>query len=318
MASSAAAYIFNSNVPQRVPPGLLPGQKKTCSELLGPGAYSPKPGVGQPFLVPWLKEPTRQQYAFSSRSANRGKMPVHPTAEVAVRGVDETDRGDKLGRIQAPGAHGRTWGKDERKPPHFHVPSRAYPLESGDPRGRDPGLDGFYDDARTTLVYGMEHTSRRYASTFRSDVPARPSADASGGSGELGPGSYTCSYALLDRSLPSGPSPWGFSYSGGKFANVGSGWLDEMPPSGGDPFEHPYAFARREAKETPPPEPRRSSKRPSSADVLYGRLYGRAAGKHANSSGAVGKGTPSPPNAEGTLARAHTAQAALHHGRAWR
>ena len=58
-----------------------------------------------------------------------------------------------------PASQGLTWPKGERKPPHFHVPFRAYPSAGGAPRGRSKGLDTIYD-LRPGLAAGRP--GRRY------------------------------------------------------------------------------------------------------------------------------------------------------------
>ena len=79
-----------------------------------------------------------------------------------------------------PGSDGRKWGKDARKPPHFHIPFRAYPFEGGEPRGREKGLDTFYEvDAvsaspsalHATLAVNMKRTPLTYAPVFKSRLP---------------------------------------------------------------------------------------------------------------------------------------------------
>jgi hypothetical protein len=97
----------------------------------------------------------------------------------------------------APGSRSQGWGRGERKPPHFHVPFRAYPGLLGEPRGRDVGLDRFYNIDSTgatpialngTLEVNMRRHPRHYAATFKSKQPARPIRDLDAGAGFLGPG----------------------------------------------------------------------------------------------------------------------------------
>ena len=239
--------VFKSRVPQRAKPGALPGQSASTSSLVGPGAYTPKPGAGQPFWRDWLIDPTRQQSAFASRTV-KAPIPKPLTADIDI-GTTFGDRGSKKFRGSAPGAYGRSWKGSERRPPPFHVPFRAYPLEGGEPRGREPGLDVFYnvDDAvaspiglHGTLVANMVRTDRTYAVAFKSKVPARPQGDCRLGSGDLGPGSYklprsqSSSIVMHD---PMRPSPWACLDSGGKYANVGDKIDEDAPyksPTGSD------------------------------------------------------------------------------------
>lgn len=237
------AFVFNSGVPQRAPPNMQPGQEPSTGELIGPSTYTPKASTGQPFLKEWIQDPAREQSAFASKT-QKSAMPRSLTADLDI-GKDFGARGSKVVRGSAPGSHGLGWAKGQRTPPFFHVPFRAYPLEGGEPRGRDIGLDIFYEidtvscspiALNATLAVNVERSQRRYSSTFRSKQPARPNADNRGGSGELGPGSYT-----LHRSLrssikllePDRPSGWSIPYSGGKFRNVGEsnrGWNSNEPP----------------------------------------------------------------------------------------
>ena len=144
----------------------------------------------------------RKGSTFASKTV-KSPMPKPLTADIEVGEKVEFGVGAqylKHVRGSMPASQGLTWAQGERKPPHFHVPFRAYPSAGGTPRGRSKGLDEFYDldhsfasplALHSTLAVNMHRTSRVYASTFKSRLPARPQPDSSGGSGALGPGSYT-------------------------------------------------------------------------------------------------------------------------------
>ena len=227
------SFEFNSHVPQRAKPNMLPGQEPSTTPLIGPGAYNPKISLhsGQPFVREWVSEPKRQQSAFASKTQKtQAERPL--TADIDI-GDDFGERGSKKNATAAPGSHGLSWSKDVRKPPFFHVPFKPYPFEGGEPRGREIGLDVFYEvdtvsatplALHATMAVNIQRSQRRYASTFKSKLPARPNPDSRGGSGELGPGSYTLHRSLRSsiRLLePDRVSPWAIPYSGGKFRNVG-------------------------------------------------------------------------------------------------
>lgn len=133
-----------------------------------------------------------------------------------------------------PASQGLTWAQGERKPPHFHVPFRAYPSAGGAPRGRSKGLDKIYDLDQTiaspialhgTLAVNMQRTPRKYASTFQSRVPARPAAAAgrslSGDVSAGGPGSVEIDRSGIKVKEPKRPSSAFARDSGGKMRNVG-------------------------------------------------------------------------------------------------
>ena len=222
-------YIFNSRSKQRGDASGQPaGTGSPLSRDIGPGAYDPRPGWGQPYWRPWLNDPLRKGSAFASQTV-KSKLPRPLTAHVDCL-ADFGGNYDKFLHGAAPGSRAQTWSRGERKPPHFHVPFRAYPLDNGEPRGRSPGLDQFYDldsvraspiALNGTLAVNMKHTDRKYASIFKSKVPARPSAAAHGGSGELGPGQYNVAKNTIRVKEPARPSSAFIAYSGGKFRNVG-------------------------------------------------------------------------------------------------
>lgn len=214
--------VFNSRTPQR--PIVI------YSAEVGPGTYNPKPGAGMPCLTPWLKEPLRQGSAFASKSQ---KTPEQKTLAADVEyAPPEAARMSNLPK--APGSAALKWPHGERKPPHFHVPFRAYPSQAGDPRGREKGLDLFYDlDAiaaspvalNGTLAVNMVRHPRRYA-TIGSRVPARPRHSDPGSAGGLGPGSYTLSRDGISLKDPCRPSSAFIPGSRGKFDNVGGSYAE--------------------------------------------------------------------------------------------
>lgn len=230
---------FASRVPQRLDAtGKQPGCESPCDADVGPGTYTPRPGTGQPFLKPWIAPPQSfhgMSYSFISKT-QKTPTPRSVTADVDLAanvpgGVSAHHLQFVQGRM--PASQGLTWPKGERKPPHFHVPFRAYPSASGAPRGRSKGLDTIYDLDQTiaspialhgTLAVNMARTPRRYASTFRSRAPARPPA---GGSPR---NFYGEASALASREAerggikikePKRPSSGFARDSGGKMRNVG-------------------------------------------------------------------------------------------------
>jgi hypothetical protein len=137
----------------------------------------------------------------------------------------------------APGSRSQGWGRGERKPPHFHVPFRAYPGLLGEPRGRDVGLDRFYNIDSTgatpialngTLEVNMRRHPRHYAATFKSKQPARPIRDLDAGAGFLGPGSYPTPKGCIQLKEPSRPSSAFIPFSGGMYAGVGGSYADYL------------------------------------------------------------------------------------------
>ena len=250
-------YVFNSKCPQRVKPGKQPGTEASCSEEVGPGAYSPVPGVGTIFWQPWIIEPAKMGSVFSSRT-QKAAMPRPVTADIDVGGSDfggaqsfilhlsralfshplalsllYPHLSDNLYRKVgcAPGSKAFTWPHGERKPPHFHVPFRPYPSLGGEPRGREIGLDTYYDLDRaafaspvalhSTLGINMYRTSRVYASTFKSKQPGHELRIGSNLDNPLGPGSYNIDRSGIKLKEPSRPSSAFIPYSGGKYKNVG-------------------------------------------------------------------------------------------------
>lgn len=246
--SPSAEYIFNSQVAQRVKPGMLPGQEESTSNLVGPSTYNGfQATIGQPFVREWITEPKRKQSSFASKT-EKNPLPRPLTADID-HGKDFGERGSRktTGCGGAPGSRGLPWTQDLRKPPFFHIPFKAYPFEGGEPRGREPGLDKFYEldtvvasplALTATMAINVERSQRKYSATFRSKLPARPITDARGGSGNLGPGSYTLHRRLrssVQLTDPDRPSRWSIPYSGGKYRNVGLSHRDAF----GDPMEMP-------------------------------------------------------------------------------
>lgn len=227
--TASCKNVFNSRTPQRLDAtGKQPGLESPCSVHVGPGAYDCKPGTGQPYYKPWLREPTRKTSAFASQTI-KGALPRPLTANLD-HGGDFGISAKYLRHLQGdvPGNKARTWPKGERKPPHFHVPFRAYPSMGGDPRGRSKGLDEFYELDNTiaspvalhgTLTVNMKRTARVYASTFRSKQIARPHPGPASSSESLGPGSYNIDRTFLKES--DRPSSAFSLSSGGKWRNVG-------------------------------------------------------------------------------------------------
>lgn len=62
----------------------------------------------------------------------------------------------------APGSDGQRWATSPRKAPFFHVASRPYSFGVGQPRGREPGVDRFYDPQFGTLGQKVINAPRRY------------------------------------------------------------------------------------------------------------------------------------------------------------
>ena len=227
--SGNARWVFNSRTPQRGDAsGKQPGAESPCSRDIGPGTYDPRPGAGQQCWQPWLNDPMRMGSAFASQAE---KCPVpRPLTASVDHGGDFGISAKYLKQLQGdvPGSRAHSWPKGERKPPHFHVPFRAYPSLGGQPRGRSPGLDAFYDldnaiaspvALHGTLTVNMSRTARVYASTFKSKQPSRPNPGAVGAGELLGPGSYNIDRTFLKASDK--PNSAFIRYSGGKFRNVG-------------------------------------------------------------------------------------------------
>ena len=191
---------FASRSPQRMDAtGKQPGCASPCDKDVGPGTYTPLPGLGHPFWQPWHSDPMRMGSSFVSKTV-KAATPRPVTANVDF--LADVD----MSTVQTsmPSSRGLTWPHGERKPPHFHVPFRAYPSTGGDPRGRSRGLDEWYELDEVgaspialfgTLTVNMNRTPRKYSSTFNSKVPSRPSAKGATAAGALGPGSHQ-----IDRS----------------------------------------------------------------------------------------------------------------------
>lgn len=260
MSVSNGTYVFASRCPQRLDAtGKQPGCASPCDVDVGPGTYSPRPGSGQPFLKPWITEPASRHGMSASFISRTEKTPTpRPiTADVDLAadvpgGVSAHHLRFTHGRM--PASEGLTWPHGERKPPHFHVPFRPYPSMGGAPRGRSKGLDMLYDLDHTsaspgalhgTLVVNMRRTPRKYASAFKSRVPARPSAGSShaaffGDDGGLGPGSIEVNRDGIKLKEPKRPSPAFRTDTGGRFHNVGGPrrdggqWPEHDSPSSRD------------------------------------------------------------------------------------
>jgi hypothetical protein len=228
LPTSSCRFVFHSRVPQRgSATGASQYAESPCPPDVGPGAYDPK------LVEPWLVEPERPGSAFASRTT-KSKMERPLTAGVNMLGSDMGFASkDKLGLLRSgmPNARGQSWPRGARKPPHFHVPFRPYPSAAGEPRGRSPGLDEFYEldlvQASPSALHGaftanLNRTSRAYASTFKSKQPARPVASASAGAGfDLGPGAYNIDRSGIKLKDPYRPSSAFVRHSGGKFRGVG-------------------------------------------------------------------------------------------------
>lgn len=224
--SSSGSHVFASRTPQRGDAtGKLPGCESPCSRDIGPGTYDLLPGVGHPFWQPWHIDPMRQQSSFISKT-EKAKTPPPPTQNVDFLG----DADVSVIQGSMPASRGLTWTTGERKPPHFHVPFRAYPSNGGEPRGRSKGLDQWYDIDRVcasplglhgTLVVNMHRTPRRYASTFQSKQPSRPRPGSGGSAGALGPGSHDIDRSGIKIRDPKRPSPAFRPPDRGRYAGVG-------------------------------------------------------------------------------------------------
>jgi len=209
---------FKSRVPQR-------GKALEISSEVGPGTYTPRPGHGCPGASAAIIDPLRQGSAFASKS-KKAELKKGVTSDVDFAPAHV------LSHLPlAPGTHSATWPHGERKPPHFHVPFKPYPLEAGAPRGRSKGLDELYDlDATAaspvalfgTLGVNMVRSPRRYKAAFHSRVPSRPKSAAT--SGALGPGSYNLARGGVVLKDPKRPSSAFVRESRGKFANVGGSY----------------------------------------------------------------------------------------------
>ena len=126
------SYFFASRVPQRLDAtGGVPGCSSPCDRDVGPGTYSPRAGQGYPFLRPWITESASSHGmgpSFISRTVkNPTPRPVTADVDVAADlpgGVSAYQL--KFTHGAMPASSGLTWANGERKPPHFHVPFRAY------------------------------------------------------------------------------------------------------------------------------------------------------------------------------------------------
>ena len=232
---------FASRLPQRGDAtGKQPGCESPCSPDVGPGAYDPRPGIGNPAYTPWLRDPMRMGSQFISRTQNR------PTPAAITGKVNLTITPKHIRTVYgaSPSSRGHKWPNGERTPPHFHVPFRAYPCEGGEPRGRSIGLDTFYelDDTGATpvalfgtLTINMERTARVYASSFNSKQPSRPRAGSGSSAGPLGPGSYNLRRDGIDLKEPKRPSSAFIPQGRGRYVNVGGPngdgglWPEDIP-----------------------------------------------------------------------------------------
>lgn len=215
--------------------------------VLGPGSYSPTPGHGHNFgarLGPgeWSIDPRRNSWALKSETI-KSPMPRPLTAE-CNHGKTYGISADYLKWLQGdvPGSKASPWGKNARKPPHFHIPFKPYPFIGGEPKGREKGLDEFYEvdkvaatpiGLHATLEVNMKRTNRKYHTVFRSKVPARPRSASTATPDDVGPGKYKTheppegsvqlrhKYNAITLKEPSKPSPAFIPYSGGMYKGVG-------------------------------------------------------------------------------------------------
>ena len=180
---------FRSSTKQRPshanPDPESPSFERSRAQVLGPGTYDPMPPT-------WIFEAGRPLSPFASRSAQRGAQKGLLSAHLDFATKDE---GDTLSMfLSAPGSHGQSWSPSPRSPPFFHTKSRPYPGMSGDPIGRDDGLNILqYDSTTSTLGGSVDSHPRRYASAF----PFREATTRLEGrslrkdnAANLGPGSY--------------------------------------------------------------------------------------------------------------------------------
>ena len=213
--------VFDSIVPQRFE---LVGEGQL--ELIGPGTYNP-------VTEPLIREPTRMNSQFASKS-DRMKKEKGNSDDVKLW---EGKYAGTQHLPKAPGSHGVQWPAGERTPPFFHVPFRPYPLESGAPKGRSPGLDQFYDldsvGASPVALYGtmgvnVQRSPRRYIHLRVSPVPPRPRSSDPGSAGHLGPGSYTLERKGIGLKDPLRPSSCFMPNGNGKFRNVGLSYAEYL------------------------------------------------------------------------------------------
>lgn len=157
--------VFNSSTPQR------PTERGPAAAYggrpLGPCSYNPT-------KQRWLDDPERQTWYFSSKTQfSKDKKPL--TADLDfLASQDSTQLKASLG--SAPGSSGLAW------------PVPPEPREVV----RDPGLDEFADAITGSVGSEIVRSSRRYASSFNSNM--KRGTEAVGfkpaTSEELGPGVY--------------------------------------------------------------------------------------------------------------------------------
>lgn len=157
--------VFNSSTPQRPlergPAAAYGGRP------LGPCSYNP-------MKQKWLDDPDRQTWYFSSKTQfTKDRKPL--TADIDfLASQDSTQLKASLG--SAPGSSGLVW------------PSPPEPREVV----RDPGLDEFADNITGSVASDIVRSSRRYASSFNSNLKrgAEAVGFTPGTTAELGPGVY--------------------------------------------------------------------------------------------------------------------------------
>ena len=229
--------VFNSKCPQRADATGRPAGLAGPSPDIGPGAYDPRPGYGQPFWKPWLNDPMKMNSTFASKT-QKSPLPRPLTADINLStGAEFLPRTNSA----APGSQASKWPQNPRKPPHFHPPFRAYPMDTGAPKGREKGLDEYYEldvvSASPTALHGtlainMKRTNRLYASSFKSKAPQRFKHNTNMGAGALGPGSYPVDRTFLKAS--DRPSTAFIPYSGGMWKGVGGSYEDWLKGGAGD------------------------------------------------------------------------------------
>lgn len=228
--------------------GKQPGQESPCSRDVGPGTYDQHPvACLSSCYQPWHIDPVRSGSTFLSKT-EKTPQPRPLTANVDFASLDVARREVDATLGSMPASRGLTWTSGERKPPHFHVPFRAYPSNGGEPRGRSRGLDEWYDldhvcasplGLHGTLGVNMVRTPRKYASTFNSKVPSRPRPGRGSGAGALGPGSIEVDRSGIKVRDPKRPSAAFRPIDRGRFAGVGG--------PRGDGGLWPDQYARQEA-----------------------------------------------------------------------
>jgi len=194
---------------------------------VGPGSYDPI------LPRPWLVEPMRQGSQFASksqRSMRKGEQPLGSDV-----GYPPASTTEMKYLPQAPGSSGISWQCGERKPPFFHVPSRAYPLASGAPRGRAQGLDRMYElDGITASPVGLNgalaanvmRSPRKYKNLRADHRPVRPRSADPGSAGHLGPGSYSLERQGVRLRDPNRASSSFSRSTNGKYERVGGSYAE--------------------------------------------------------------------------------------------